>query len=1494
MSWWNNTGISSLASVALKTAQKRIDKVLDIQGEDDNSSPPPVPTSSEEVNTSPTSTDSPAEDSEFWNKWMSTDKLSSLSSKVKAKTASSGDEYLAEPGAEKGTFSKDFFASTLSASLSKAQNLKGIGRSSILKLRSQSSAKISESDIQGESEQERDDEAKPSSKVMSGSTEVGLATGSSESFTDDHHQGDTKDSELTSTKVPVTEPLKIIVSLASPQVSTSGGSLLATGVGQTTDVGDRQLDHGITETSVEDLLNEPDDAPSGWGDVSLSILTESQASSVSSTAGETSESTTLIKESTSADICDKPVDVIGRDGAEKETAGPLPDLLAPKPVLSVVEVEANAWDIAELTDSALDGVAIEGEQVSVKIQQSSGEAQIDQANLKTADNHQVLDDDDDGEKTRHETQITDDLKSVDEIQIGEDVETTSERQIEDDDVKTPDERQVEGDVVTVGERQAADMSDLDDAESSKNSEHQPAADQSDSRTVESDQEAASLIIQTEEMSSSLQRSDEDTTDTTMQDVMDGISTREASSMEGSTDTQDELSSSNRTLTADEFDSVKVSSGSSQVILAMNPDDGHTCDETVTERTIPEQAPAGDLVKETPETKKESLPKDEAPVVNQEGGARENLTSSSYVKNMLEEAMVESMKDTDSHTDSHSSSDMVRIESGPTSGHTSADEIETNTSSDIEIISHISTPTPNGENRLFDLSPLRHALSRTMHRNSPPSHKRSDSGSSSQSRNGDELVSPDGAQKAGILTRQMTQRKEKKDVKKTEEPAEMSSALDADRLLKVCSAVVLTAFCSSGLPAILIKFSSIHPFGWMDRQPKNLLKDYLLCIVLYVYQEQQAKMCCVFIQKLAETAEILDAREHRVMELSRENIDLQEANNILRQQLEQSEEAREAEMTDLNTLTEEFTKRMSEAEKKIQAVIKEKDAAKRKLVETEAELAKRANDKAMERIMREKDQQIVELLEEGEKLSKQQLQSNNIIKKLRVKEKENESSLKSQRTKLDEQKAEIERLLTVLDNKMDNEKKQAEAISQLNNAVLLQEAEINRLKSELEDCVEKNRSFQVILDNSYKEIGELHKAQAARASEAQEFALSAEIKAKEQLQVTLEQYKQRMKQEQEGLITQIEDLQLSLGRMEKEHGRREDILRQEIADLQKRLQEAEERNQELTQSVTQATRPLLRQIENLQATFSAQTASYEKVEKNLTERLTEAQTGLALAQEKERNAIDRVIEVDVKLSTLESQVSQLRQEKSRLQAALEMEKTKLELLEDTRNNETAQLEAQKLNYQKEIDEMRKEKMLLENQLEMEKVRTEAEKKKINMLHEQLREKEIQLMQTRKAATSPTPSFSRESSFTAESSINISQHEEVLEKTLMLATANGGKTSLYESLKQAGATTILENLQAQLKMRDGEIAQLQSEIQELERTRESMARELVSLTNQNELIEDQLKEYPEFIQKYKDLDQRYNALLMMYGEKVEEAEELRLDLQDVKDLYRAQIDELLKNK
>ena len=143
----------------------------------------------------------------------------------------------------------------------------------------------------------------------------------------------------------------------------------------------------------------------------------------------------------------------------------------------------------------------------------------------------------------------------------------------------------------------------------------------------------------------------------------------------------------------------------------------------------------------------------------------------------------------------------------------------------------------------------------------------------------------------------------------------------------------------------------------------------------------------------------------------------------------------------------------------------------------------------------------------------------------------------------------------------------------------------------------------------------------------------------------------------------------------------------------------------------ATRPLLRQIENLQSTYSAQTASYERVEKNLTERLSkssiknfalsvgtfrrvcalhvhscfqssvggafymylilaltltdEAQMSLATAQEKERLASEQLMEVSARVAGVESQLTSLKQERSRLAAQLEMERTKIEVLEDAK-------------------------------------------------------------------------------------------------------------------------------------------------------------------------------------------------------------------------------------
>ena len=58
--------------------------------------------------------------------------------------------------------------------------------------------------------------------------------------------------------------------------------------------------------------------------------------------------------------------------------------------------------------------------------------------------------------------------------------------------------------------------------------------------------------------------------------------------------------------------------------------------------------------------------------------------------------------------------------------------------------------------------------------------------------------------------------------------------------------------------------------------------------------------------------------------------------------------------------------------------------------------------------------------------------------------------------------------------------------------------------------------------------------------------------------------------------------------------------------------------------------------------------------------------LAEAVEKERAASEHLMDVTSRLASVETQVSTLRQEKSHLQAQLEVEKAKVVVLEDAKN------------------------------------------------------------------------------------------------------------------------------------------------------------------------------------------------------------------------------------
>ncbi|KTF85374.1 hypothetical protein cypCar_00022370 [Cyprinus carpio] len=641
------------------------------------------------------------------------------------------------------------------------------------------------------------------------------------------------------------------------------------------------------------------------------------------------------------------------------------------------------------------------------------------------------------------------------------------------------------------------------------------------------------------------------------------------------------------------------------------------------------------------------------------------------------------------------------------------------------------------------------------------------------------------------------------------------------------------------------------------------------------EKQGDSPCQIFeLQKIIEElSSRLEKRESQLLVVSKDKARLEEECDNLKDEMISLKEG----SSSVHSLKDEFTQRIAEAERKAQLACKERDIAKKEINGLREELASRLNSNETLELIKEKEEQIRELLEEGEKLSKQQLQHSNIIKKLRVKERESDSQITKQTKKLKEQEEELKHLQQVLDSKEEVEKQHRENIKKLNAVVERQEKELSKLQTSSEELQEKNRSLQAALDSSYKELAELHKANATKDSEAQELALSREVLAKEELSLALEKAQEESRLQQEALANQwpinlrmlafvalfinveVADLRLALQRAEQQQAKKEDYLREEISELQQRLQEAETRNQELSQSVTSATRPLLRQIENLQATLGAQTASWEKLEKNISDRLADAQAQLAVSVEKERSATEELLAIRAHIASLESQASLLRQEKGRLQGQLDAERMRREKLEDDFSRECVELENLKGEHARVLEEAKKEKLLLTNQLEMEKMKVEQEKKKCYLAQEALKEKERKTLSlsVTDAPASSTPTLSRSSSVSGVENAGLpfplfSQQEDSLDHSFSTMTMSISGTNLYEAARLGGGSSVIESLQSQLKLREGEIAQLQ------------------------------------------DLEQRHNTILQMYGEKAEEAEELRLDLDDVKNMYKTQIDELLKNQ
>jgi len=195
----------------------------------------------------------------------------------------------------------------------------------------------------------------------------------------------------------------------------------------------------------------------------------------------------------------------------------------------------------------------------------------------------------------------------------------------------------------------------------------------------------------------------------------------------------------------------------------------------------------------------------------------------------------------------------------------------------------------------------------------------------------------------------------------------------------------------------------------------------------------------------------------------------------------------------------------------------------------------------------------------------------------------------------------------------------------------------------------------------------------------------------------------------------------------------------------------------------------------------------------------------------------------------------------------------------------------------------EKVLLEvktNEERYKKLLADARDREAQLLKEREKDREVREMPSSSYPSSPLPS---QSSPTSSSSSSSSQQG--MKSDSFINFASSSSQSGY-GLSSAQA----DRIQTVLKMKDGEIAVLQSQIASLEKTKSTLEDELVKFTTRNDELASQVNELQGLRVQMAELSQRYTLALEMMGEKEEMLEELKADLIDTKSLYREQINEL----
>lgn len=569
---------------------------------------------------------------------------------------------------------------------------------------------------------------------------------------------------------------------------------------------------------------------------------------------------------------------------------------------------------------------------------------------------------------------------------------------------------------------------------------------------------------------------------------------------------------------------------------------------------------------------------------------------------------------------------------------------------------------------------------------------------------------------------------------------------------------------------------------------------------------------------------------------------------------------QARVLELTAKLKESQKQCSASERRVSALTRER------------EFLRKARDSrsADTQLVKEKDKQIAAIMAEGEKLS--------------IKIAEKESSERELRFSLREIRQKHEALTSsfaVAQTKVEASAAKIKALeTSERDAVEAKEAAERRLR-EIGSETRSLASSSAALEAARAQLESLRKSQTA-SLENQAMRLKAESQA------ALEETEARYEKTIKAQAKSIEELRSHLSQTEETSHWKEDQLRASVESLRLRCEALESRNESLAAALPNATKPLLREVSALQSASSEHQKAAAAAEASLLNRLRIAEQATATATERSRASDERAISLSSEVASLREQLRTTRASIAQLSADLRSAQsaaadTELQhqtALEEARNAESRAIK-EKMDVLESLSKERAHHVESSNQANssLKELQADLLAKEGALADAKSRIRNLESSRIPKSASSPHFPFPVGGE---------GQHSEVgiNDEDPSLSSA-----SLAESFSAPGGMYMTERLGTALRVKTGEVENLQAQLKTKETATTALADEVVSLTTRCEELTKLLGDAPDVEAELEDLKKRHKVLLELFGEREERMGELEADLEDIRKMNKEQITELL---